>query len=446
MGAMGKAFIRYVSFSILGMLGSAGTILADTMFVSNKLGTEGLAALNIAISVFGLVNGVGMLFGVGGATRYAVLKAQGQEEHAHQTFMQALWAELAFGIVFVLTGLWGATYLAQALGAGPELLGQCAVYLKTILCFAPFFLLNHLLMAFLRNDGKPKQSMLMMLCGSAANVVLDYLFIFPWNMGLFGAALATGLSPVISLCVAAVFLRRGKQGFHLARPTWAPGKLRLLMGPGLSAFINELSSGLVLAVLNWLMLKVAGNTGVAAYGIVANLALMVLAVFSGISLGIQPLISRAYGSGRHGEAARLYQMGQGLVLLTGAGVWIAACAAAPTLVSWFNGTKDALLQTLAEEGMRIYFTGFLFVGCNYMTAAFLSATEGVRSALHLSVFRGCVGIIATATAFTICFGRVGLWVAFPAVELAALLFWTAHRRPWRVQGTLRAGMTMVTEG
>lgn len=138
MGAMGKAFIRYVSFSILGMLGSAGTILADTMFVSNKLGTEGLAALNIAISVFGLVNGVGMLFGVGGATRYAVLKAQGQEEHAHQTFMQALWAELAFGIVFVLTGLWGATYMAQALGAGPELLGQCAVYLKTILCFAPF--------------------------------------------------------------------------------------------------------------------------------------------------------------------------------------------------------------------------------------------------------------------------------------------------------------------
>ena len=115
------------------------------------------------------------------------------------------------------------------------------------------------------------------------------------------------------------------------------------MGPGLSAFINELSSGLVLAVLNWLMLKVAGNTGVAAYGIVANLALMVLAVFSGISLGIQPLISRAFGSGRHGEAARLYQMGQGLVLLTGAGVWIAACAAAPTLVSWFNGTKDACL-------------------------------------------------------------------------------------------------------
>lgn len=179
MGAMGKELIRYVSFSILGMLGSAGTILADTMFVSNKLGTEGLAALNIAISVFGLVNGVGMLFAVGGATRYAVLKAQGQEEHAHQTFMQALWAELAFGIVFVLTGLWGATYLAQALGAGPELLGQCAVYLKTILCFAPFFLLNHLLMAFLRNDGKPKQSMLMMLCGSGANVVLDYLFIFP---------------------------------------------------------------------------------------------------------------------------------------------------------------------------------------------------------------------------------------------------------------------------
>ena len=78
MGAMGKEFIRYVSFSILGMLGSAGTILADTMFVSNKLGTEGLAALNIAISDFGLVNGVGMLFGVGGATRYAVLKAQGQ--------------------------------------------------------------------------------------------------------------------------------------------------------------------------------------------------------------------------------------------------------------------------------------------------------------------------------------------------------------------------------
>lgn len=172
---MKRSFFQYVSLNVLGALGLSGYILADTLFVAHRLGTDGLAALNLAISVFGLINGLGLMLGIGGATRYAICRTQGDGVRADRAFSRALACGGTLGGLLALAGLLWAVPLARLLGAEGAILPMCSVYLRTVLLFAPCFLLNHILTAFVRNDGNPKLAMAAMLLGSLSNIVLDYV-------------------------------------------------------------------------------------------------------------------------------------------------------------------------------------------------------------------------------------------------------------------------------
>lgn len=411
-------FRQYVTLGVLGMLGSSGTILADTFFVSSRLGADGLAALNLAIPVFGLLNGAGMMAGMGSSVRFAMLKAQGRAKEADQAFTMAFWAAAVLGAGFWAVGWLGADGLARLLGAGPELLPLCREYLGMVLHFGPCFLLSHLLTWMVRADGRPRLAMGMLVCGSLTNLVLDYLFLNPLHLGMAGAALATGLAPAVSLAVGAGCLLLKKPGFHWVKVRPDLTALTGVLQPGVTALVTEVSSGAVLAVWNLLFWECGGTEGVAAYGIVANLALMVRAVFSGISQGVQPLVSRACGTGNGEAAGYLRRKGNRLCLALGACLLAAAWIGAPTVVGWFNREQNDLLQTLAEEGLRIYVAGFLWAGRNDLTAAFLSTAGKVRPAFWLSLVRGTVGILLTACLFAACWGIAGIWAAFPVVELA----------------------------
>ena len=212
---MKRSFFQYVSLNVLGALGLSGYILADTLFVAHRLGTDGLAALNLAISVFGLINGLGLMLGIGGATRYAICRTQGDGVRADRAFSRALACGGALGGLLALAGLLWAVPLARLLGAEGTILPMCSVYLRTVLLFAPCFLLNHILTAFVRNDGNPKLAMAAMLLGSLSNIVLDYVFLYPMDMGIFGAALATGIAPVVGLCVSSLHILTRRSRFRL---------------------------------------------------------------------------------------------------------------------------------------------------------------------------------------------------------------------------------------
>ena len=285
---MERTFFKYISLNMLGALGLSGYIMADTYFVANRLGADGLAALNLAIPVFGLVNGLGILLGMGGATRYSICRYQEDHPRAHRAFTMALLWGAGLGLLLALLGAFAAGPIAGLLGAEGDSLPLCAVYLRTVLMFAPCFLLNQVMIAFVRNDGNPKLAMTAMLTGSLANIVLDYLFLFPLDLGIFGAALATGTAPVIGLCLSSLHVLTGRNQF---RPTVPAAPLRALgdmAGLGSAAFINEFTSCMVLALYNVLMLQAAGTTGVAAYGIVANLALMAARRTVAECLGAKP--------------------------------------------------------------------------------------------------------------------------------------------------------------
>ena len=399
---MKRSFFQYVSLNVLGALGLSGYILADTLFVAHRLGTDGLAALNLAISVFGLINGLGLMLGIGGATRYAICRTQGDGVRADRAFSRALACGGTLGGLLALAGLLWAVPLARLLGAEGAILPMCSVYLRTVLLFAPCFLLNHILTAFVRNDGNPKLAMAAMLLGSLSNIVLDYVFLYPMDMGIFGAALATGIAPVVGLCVSSLHILTRRSRFRLRpfRPALRP--LADLAGLGSAAFLNECSSGLVLVVFNLLTLRLAGTLGVAAYGIVANLALMALALFTGVNQGVQPLVSLAHGRGDAAGVRTLCRMALGLALCAGMCMAALAFFAAGPLVSLFNRDGDP-------------------AGLNLVTASFLGAAEHPSRSLRLSLLRGFVAIVAAALLLAALLGLTGVWLAFPAAEGAVLL-------------------------
>lgn len=417
---LNRTFARYMSLNILGMLGMSGYILADTFFVSSRLGSDGLAALNLAISVFGFINGLGMMLGIGGATRYAICKAREDDKEANASFTLSLVAGIGAGVVLVLFGLLFSRPLAGLLGAEDRILPMCAVYLRTAFLFAPFFILNHILVAFVRNDGSPKLAMTAMLVGSLSNIVLDYLFLYPLNMGIFGAALATGTAPIIGIAISSIHIFSGRSQFRAVPTGLSLRKMAAVAGLGIAAFINEFSSGITLVVFNLLVMHAAGTIGVAAYGVVANLALVVLSVFTGIAQGSQPLLSHAYGMQDLSVVRRVYHMALLLASALGLLALGAALLFPAQLVSLFNSEGNAALQAIAEPGLKLYFIGFLFVGFNFVSAALLGATEQAGASFRVSFFRGCLGIVPAACLFAFLFGMTGIWLAFPAVELVTL--------------------------
>lgn len=408
-------FRRYAAPGVLGMIGISCYILADTFFVAKGTGSLGLAALNIAIPAYNLMNGLGLMVGVGGATHYSLCRAQGDAAEADCTFTHTLLLGLCIALVFVLTGTFGVVPLSRLLGANAETLDMTAVYLRLLLCFAPFFVTNNIMIAFVRNDGEPGRAMAGMIAGSLFNIVFDWVFIFPCGLGMFGAALATGASPLVSLLVLSGHLRRPSRGFHLRRERLRPRLLPRICAPGLSSLVSELASGITLLLINLVLLRIAGNTAVAAYGVIANLALVESAIFTGLSTGVQPLISRSAEADRR----RLLHWTVTTALVISALMYVLVFVFASPITAVFNSEHDPALAACAVPGLRIYFAGFLAACINIIAAAYFSAAGQASRGFIISLVRSIIAIPPVLFALSALLGVTGVWLTFPAVEALA---------------------------
>jgi len=416
-----KTFRKYVTLNVLGMIGLSCYILADTYFVSKGLGTNGLASLNLAISIYSFVHGLGLMIGIGGATKYAILKAKQEHEEANKIFSTSINLGIIIGILITLIGIFLSEPLSRILGANEHTFAMTNTYLKTILSFAPFFILNNVLIAFVRNDGDPKLSMAGMLIGSFSNVILDYIFIFPLNMGMFGAAFATGLAPIISLCILSLHFIKNNNNFSYKKIRISIQRIFSICSLGTSSLITEISSGIVLIIFNIVILKLEGNTGVAAYGIVANLSLVSASIFTGIAQGIQLLISSFYGNKNVISIKKIFRYAIVLSLIIAVCLYIIVFVFSNQLVSIFNSENNELLRELAVKGLRLYFIGFLFAGINIITASFFSSIEQARLGFIISIVRSVVAIIPVVLALSSIFGINGVWTSFPCAELISFV-------------------------
>ncbi|MBR6770482.1 MAG: polysaccharide biosynthesis C-terminal domain-containing protein [Lachnospiraceae bacterium] len=412
---MKQQFFKYVLQNIAGMIGVSFYILADTFFISLYSGADGITILNLALPVYGLIFAIGAMVGIGSATRYAIRKAQGKKDIDTYFTNAVLW-DLLLSIPFMLLGIFAPEQVLQVMGADAQIMELGKSYVRIFLMFTPFFMINYIFTAFARNDNAPTIAMLGSLAGSLSNIVFDYVFMFPMNLGLTGAALATAASPVITILICSIHYL-GKNNTIPFR--WKLPSVKQLFSCcqlGVSAFVGEVSSAVTTAVFNLLILGIAGNIGVAAYGIVANLSLVAMAIFNGIAQGTQPLISGCYGRGEKKEVGQLIRLAMGTALLVEAillgGVW----GFTDVLTGIFNSEGDQILQAYAHHGMQLYFLGYLFAGVNIMLISYFSATDRGKQAFSTSILRGVVAIAGCAVMMAKLWGLDGVWLSFLAAE------------------------------
>ncbi|MFV0364180.1 MAG: MATE family efflux transporter [Suipraeoptans sp.] len=429
-----KDFTRYTTLNVLGMIGISCYILADTFFISKGLGTNGLASLNLAIPIYSFIHGCGLMIGIGGGSRYSFQKIQQKNNAANHVFTTSVLLAFCFSLLFFLTGLFFSGNLATYLGANTSTYGMSKVYIQVILLFAPMFITNNLLICFVRNDGAPNLAMMAMLMGSFSNIILDYILIFPLNMGMLGAALATGIAPIISLLILSSYFLNKKNGFHLIKQNFSLTTSVQILTSGLPSLVTEISSGIVIIVFNIIILKLTGNTGVAAYGIIANISLVVLAIYTGIAQGVQPLISSSYGAGQKANIKALLRYAIITVIILSAIVYLFIFIGSAQIVAVFNSESNEALQNIAITGMKYYFTGILFAGCNIVTSIYFTSTNNVIPAQIISILRGFVIIIPMAYLLSTLRGINGIWLAFPVTEIivsiVTVLLWKSSNHLW----------------
>lgn len=412
----GREFFKYTSLNVLGMVGLSCYILADTFFISKGLGANGLAALNLAIPIYSFIHGCGLMLGMGGGTKYSIFRGQNASKNADAVFTNTLYMAVVFAGFFMLMGIFFSQELTQLLGADAEIADMTKTYLRVILLFSPAFIMNNICICFVRNDGNPRLSMLAMLGGSFSNIILDYILIFPLHMGILGAVLATGIAPVISMGILSRHLLSEKRGFHAAWEKAQLAMIRSMVSLGFSSLVTEVSSGIVMIIFNMLFLDLAGNVGIAAYGVIANLSLVVVAIYNGIAQGIQPVVSRAYGKREERTIRKTFRYGLVTVVILSVLIYAVMLMFADPITGIFNSEGNARLQELAGNGMKLYFTVVPFVGFNILVSAYFTSIERAVPAQVISVVRGFVLIIPMAFALAALAGITGVWLAFPVTE------------------------------
>lgn len=415
-------FAKYTSLNVIGMIGMSVYILADTFFIANGVGANGLTALNLALPIFNLVNGTGLMLAMGGATKYNVCKSRGDSHGMDSAFVNTMYAAAFFSAVYMLCGALFSVKIASALGANSEVLQSTAVYLKVIMLFSPAFICNNIAISFVRNDGAPALSTAAMTVGSLSNIVMDYVFVYPLAMGIFGAVLATGFSPCISMLILSSHKIRGKNGFHFRRMAPSFKVIGNVAALGVPSLITELSVGIVILVFNMIILRLAGNIGVAAYGVISNMSLVVVSVYTGVAQGMQPLSSRAHGEGNFKSARKFFKYACVTAVAGAAVIYpLLACFANP-ITSVFNSENNATLQQIAVQGLRLYYIATPFLGFNVVLTVFLTSVENPRPAQALSILRGIAVIVPVAFALSAAFGMAGVWCSFPASEFICAVF------------------------
>ncbi len=411
-----KEFARYSTLNVLGMIGLSCYILADTFFVSRGLGRNGLTALNLAIPVYSFIHGSGLMLGIGGATKYSIFKSNKESKNANTIFTNTLCLAIVLSIVFILIGIFLSKSLTTVLGADSDVFKMTNTYLKFILIFAPAFIINDVLICFVRNDNNPNLSMYAMLIGSLSNIILDYIFIFPLQLGIFGAVFATGLAPIISMLILSLHSIKRKNQFHFIKIKPSIKIALNTLSLGFPSLVAEVSSGIVIIVFNMIILNLIGNVGVAAYGIVANLSLVVIAIYTGIAQGIQPLISKSYGRNDLKSIKLIFKYAMITMSIISCILYLIIFFLADPIAKIFNSENNLVLQSIATNGLRLYFIAVIFVGFNIILPMFFSCMEKAFLAQTISLLRGLIVIIPMAFLLSVLAGITGVWLAFPITE------------------------------
>ena len=416
---LNKLLVKFLFPSILAMLATSVNILCDTIFISQGIGKEGLSALGIAIPIYNVYNALSLLIGMGGATLYSISMGKKQREKANKVFSTSVFIAIIIGLSISIFGYIFSENVAIMFGASEEILGLSNEYLKIILLSGISFILSGVLQAFIRNDGAPKLSMIAGITGNMCNVIFDYVFIFVFDMGMRGAAIATAIAPMVTLIIMSIkFIKKSghlRFNYKLIRIPYITNIFKL----GISSSFIEISGAIVIITFNYILIGMIGEIGVAAYSIISNIALIGVAILSGISQAIQPIVSVNFGAEHHDRVIKTRKIALCIALTFGLAFFLIGNIFTKEVISFFNNSDQKLIEITAR-GMKIYFSAFIFMGINMVNISFFQAISHAKISNTMSIIKSFALVLINLCILPKLFGIDGLWSTIPVSEFITL--------------------------
>ncbi|MBR6266870.1 MAG: MATE family efflux transporter [Selenomonadaceae bacterium] len=393
--------------------------IIDGIFVSQALGTSALAAVNIVMPVFGVTLALATMIGTGGSALVASLIGEGKLREARGGFsLLVLFCLVSSGLLCVLGLLWQEPLL-RLLGAEAGVYELCRAYLQPLLIATPLILAGMVLDNFFVVEGRPRFSMCSVILGGTVNVLLDYLFLFVWGMGIEGAALATSIGYSLSVLIGLGYFGLWRKGtLRLVTPVKNWQIVTKSMFNGMSEIVVMLAGSVIIIVMNRTLMELVGEDGVAAASIIQYTEELLAAVYLGYAEGIAPLMSYRQGTGEWKDVRRIYECSLHIISVFAAVTFLMSFLIAGPLIAAFAGNVSAVYE-MAVHGFHIFAVSFLFMGFNtYSSSLFTALNDGRTSALlsgwHSICFLSCLLLLPRA------FGLNGVWIAQPVAELLAL--------------------------
>ncbi len=416
--------VQFFSFSIpaiLGMLLTSGIVIIDGLFIGNIVGEAGLASVNLTLPVLYLFLGTAIMIGVGGSVKAGHALGSGRQDQASRHFSLAI--ALSIITIATLTLLCFLFFepLLETINTKQVLRPYVQTYLRTILWFYPAMMINIIFSIFMRAQGKPGLSLFFGLAGNALNIVLDYVMIARWGMGLQGAALATGISVMVPMGCGILYFLSEHSVLNFVHFSWKLPDIGQIFFNGSSEMIGQLSVGCTTWMFNRVILSRMGVDGLAAYTIVGYIAFVQIMIITGFAIGLGPIVGYSFGAGKADHIRRIMKTAMMSSFISGLICWVFVLFSSTAIAGYFSPGNGNIIA-IAKSGFNLFTAAFLLNGFNMMITAFFTSIGNAKISMIIASLRGLLLINLFVLILPRFMGDSGIWVSYPLSELVTLCF------------------------
>ncbi len=415
-----KSLLKFAFPTIAMMLLMGLYTVVDTIFVSRFAGTSALSALNIVCPVINLIVGLGTMLATGGSAIVARKMGAGEEIRASRDFTLIIGAGFLLGVLIAILGTAFIDRIIRALGASESLFPYCREYLFILLLFTPASICQVLFQNLIVTAGRPGIGMLLGISAGAANILLDYIFMVPLQMGIRGAAFGTGIGYLIPAAAGILFFTLGKSSLHFRKPVMDFSVLAKSCGNGFSEMVSQAASAVTTFFFNRIMMRLLGEEGVAAITIMIYTQFLLTALYIGFSMGVAPVISYNDGKQDRVQLKKVFSICLRFLIFISVFIFGLSYFFGASLVGCFS-ERGTPVYEIAGKGFPVFSFSFLFCGLNIFTSSTFTALSNGKASAIVSFLRTFGLILVLLLILPEFLGVEGVWLAEPIAELLTMI-------------------------
>lgn len=417
---LSKLFIKFTIPSIIGMIFVGIQGIIDGLFVGNVLGGNALASVNLVQPYMQIIMAAALIISVGAQSIIGINLGKGESEKAQNIFRTASILLILISILVTILGVFFSEKIALILGANEVLLEGSSTYIQIISYFTAFIAIMFLFEMIVRVIGKPNISLVSMIISVVLNIILDYLLINKFNLGIKGAALATGISYTMAFLINIIPFVSKKTIINLYKGRFDKSVLFQMIYNGSSEGVSSISNAISMFLFNTALMKIAGENGIAAFSIINYIAQVGYMVLFGISDGIRPIISYNFGAENENRVNKTLKISIIVNIIIGAIIFIVMATFSKQLIEIFLKDGKYVVE-IASTGAKIYGIAFLFNGTNILISSYFTAIDDPKNSIIVAMSRGIVFILIGIVILPYIFGINGIWITIVFADIMTIL-------------------------